>query len=64
MNEKPESKTKLVRLVISCIICAVLGAAPFVVGNILDWDIIVSVILMVVVSAPLSTTAFSILNKM
>jgi len=61
MNEK--SKTKLIRLVISCIICAVLGAAPFVVGSILEWDIIVSIILMVVVAAPLSTTVFSILNK-
>ena len=63
MSDKKKVKITPVRFIISCIICAALGAAPFVIGNILEWDIVLSVVLMVVVAAPISTAAFSFINR-
>ena len=63
MNDKKKVKTTPLRFIISCIICAVLGAAPFVIGSFLEWDIILSVILMIVVSATISTAAFTFINR-
>ena len=63
MDNKMKAKMNPLRFAISCIVCAVLGAAPMVVGNLLDWDIWLMVIIMVIVSAPLATTAFTLINR-
>lgn len=63
MNDVKRVKITPVRFITSCIICAALGVAPFVLGNFLEWDIMVSVILMVVVAAPVSTAAFAFINR-
>ena len=63
MNDKKKLTITPMRFIISCIICAVLGAAPFVIGSFMECDITISVVLMIVVSAPISTAAFTFINR-
>jgi len=63
MNDKKKLTITPVRFIISCIICAVLGAAPFVIGSFLEWSIGLSVLIMVIVAAPISTAAFNLINR-
>ena len=63
MSDRKKLRINPLRLIISCIICAVLGAAPMVIGNLRDWDIVLMVFIMVAVSAPLATTAFNLINR-
>jgi len=60
MNDQGNSKTNPVKFIVCCIIFAVLGVAPFIIGNIFEWDtVVLSVVIMIVVSAPLSTAIFN-----
>jgi len=59
MNDQGNSKTNPVKFILCCIIFAVLGVAPFIIGNIFEWDTVLSVVIMIVVSAPLSTAIFN-----
>ena len=63
MNDKKKAKMNPLRFAIGCIVCALLGAAPMVIGSLLDWDIALMVVIMVVVSAPLAATAFTLINR-
>ena len=63
MSDKKKIAITPARFIVSCIICAVLGAAPFVIGSFLEWGVVLSVVLMVIVAAPISTAAFTFINR-
>jgi 4-hydroxybenzoate polyprenyltransferase len=53
---------KRLRLIISIVVCFLLGALPWMVGPHLGWDTAITVIVMLVLCG-VSTTAFTIINK-
>ena len=55
-------KKRGLKLVISLIICFLLGAAPWIVGDILGWDLMVMVFAMIGLSS-VSTVVFTKINK-
>lgn len=53
---------KKLRFIISFVVCALLGALPWIVGSHLGWSTAMTVFVMIVLCS-VSTTAFTVINK-